>query len=29
MIAEIEGMTELMDHHLRDLLRMIDSDLKL
>ncbi|HEY9732011.1 MAG TPA: hypothetical protein V6C89_08865 [Drouetiella sp.] len=29
MIAEIEGVTELMDHHLRDLLRMIDSDLKI
>ncbi len=29
MIAEIEAVTELMDHHLRDLLRMIDSDLSL
>jgi len=29
MIAELEGVTELMDHHLRDLLRMIDSDLTL
>jgi hypothetical protein len=27
MIAEISGVTELMDHHLRDLLRMIDSDM--
>jgi hypothetical protein len=27
MIAEISSMTELMDHHLRDLLRMIDSDM--
>ncbi len=29
MIAEIEAVTELMDHHLRDLLRMIDSDLNI
>ncbi|MBS1952645.1 MAG: hypothetical protein JST89_00520 [Cyanobacteria bacterium SZAS-4] len=29
MISEIEGVTELMDHHLRDLLRMIDSDLNI
>lgn len=29
MISEIEGVTELMAHHLRDLLRMIDSDLNI
>lgn len=29
MISEIEAVTELMTHHLRDLLRMIDSDLNI
>jgi hypothetical protein len=29
MIAETEGAVELMNHHLRDLLRMIDSDLNI
>lgn len=29
MIGEVEAVTELMDHHLRDLLRMIDSDLNI
>ena len=29
MISELEGVVERMDHHLRDLLRMIDSDLTL
>ncbi len=29
MISEIEGVTELMNHHLRDLLRMVDSDLNI
>lgn len=29
MIGEVEAVTELMDHHMRDLLRMIDSDLNI
>lgn len=29
MIGEVEAVAELMDHHLRDLLRMIDSDLNI
>lgn len=29
MISEIEAVTELMNHHLRDILRMIDSDLNI
>jgi hypothetical protein len=29
MVSEIEAVTELMNHHLRDLLRMIDSDLNI